>query len=88
MKINFNGHSPAEREVELSQDEIKLIFDLMKRQFLDHLEYTSAFERESSYESYVNTKVRALCKSNDVDVAYKPDRLAFFDAILEKMEWK
>jgi hypothetical protein len=88
MKINFTGHSPTEREVEISQDEIKLIFDLMKRQFLDHLEYTSAFERESSYESYVNAKVRALCKSNDVDVSYTPDRISFFDAILEKMEWK
>lgn len=87
MKITFNGHQPAEREVELSQDEIKLIFDLMKRQFLDHIEYTSAFERESSYESYVNAKVRALCVNNSVDASYTPDRLAFFKAILEQMEW-
>ena len=44
MKIQFNGHSPTERETELSQEELAEIFEALKYQFITHIEYTSAFE--------------------------------------------
>ena len=86
MKIQFNGHSPTERETELSQEELAEIFEALKYQFLTHIEYTSAFERQTSYQTPENIRIRNLCENHGVDVAYAPDRLNFFTAVLEKME--
>jgi hypothetical protein len=86
MKIKFDGHSPTERETELSQEELSEIFEALKYQFLTHIQYTSVFERETSYETPENTRIRKLCENHGVDVAYTPDRLNFFTAILEQME--
>ena len=92
MKIEFNGHSPTERETELSQEELAEIFEALKYQFLTHIEYTSAFERQTSYETSGNTRIRKylriirkLCENHGVDVAYAPDRLNFFTSIIDKM---
>ena len=85
MKIEFNGHSPTERETELSQEELASVFEVMKQKFLDHIEYTSAFERQTSYETSGNTRIRKLCENHGVDVAYAPDRLNFFTSIIDKM---
>jgi hypothetical protein len=41
MKIKFDGHSPTERETELSQEELAEIFEVLKNQFLTHIEYSS-----------------------------------------------
>jgi len=86
MKINFNGHSLSQRETELSQEELTEIFEALKYQFLTHIEYTSSFERNSSYETPENTRIRNLCENHGVDVAYTPDRLNFFTAIIEQMK--
>jgi hypothetical protein len=85
MKIKFDGHSPMERETELSQEELAEIFEALKYQFLTHIEYSSVFERETSYETPENTRIRNLCENHGVDVAYTPDRLNFFTAILDEM---
>ena len=85
MKIEFNGHSPTERETELSQEELAEIFEALKYQFITHIEYTSAFERQTSYETSGNTRIRNLCENHGVDVAYAPDRLNFFTSIIDKM---
>jgi hypothetical protein len=86
MKIEFNGHSPTERETELSQEELTEIFEALKYQFLTHIEYTSSFERNPSYETPENLTIRKLCENHGVDVAYAPDRLNFFTAVLDKIE--
>ena len=86
MKINFTGHSINQRETELSQEELAEIFEVMKQKFLDHIEYTSSFERNSSYETPENLTIRNLCENHGVDVAYTPDRLNFFTAIIEQMK--
>ena len=86
MKINFNGHTLSARETELSQEELTEIFEALKYQFLTHIEYTSSFERNSSYETPENLTIRKLCENHGVDVAYTPDRLNFFTAVLDAME--
>ena len=85
MKINFTGHSINQRETELSQEELAEIFEALKYQFITHIEYTSAFERQTSYQTPENIRIRKLCENHGVDVAYAPDRLNFFTSILEKM---
>ena len=38
------------------------LFEIVtKYQFLTHIEYTSAFERQTSYETTGNTRNRNLC---------------------------
>jgi hypothetical protein len=86
MKIKFDGHSPTERETELSQEELAEIFEAVKYQFLTHIEYTSVFSGEArSYETPENICIRKLCENHGVDVAYTPDRLNFFTSVLEAL---
>jgi len=83
MKIAFNGHSPTERETELTQEELALIFEVMKKKFLDHIEYGKF---DYSYSSHNQQIVVKLCDDHQVDVYYEKDRVAFFKAIVDKME--
>jgi hypothetical protein len=85
MKITFDGHISSTRETELSQEELAEIFEALKYQFLTHIEYSSVFERQPSYETPENLTIRNLCENHGVDVAYTPDRLNFFTAILDEM---
>jgi L-rhamnose isomerase len=80
MKINFTGHSTTEREVEINQEEMSLVFELMKQHFLTHVEF-GTFE-----SAYYSTPEEKLCQNHQVDVGYKKDRLAFFQAIMSNME--
>ncbi len=83
MKINFTGHSATEREEELTQKEMVLLFEVMKEEFLSHIEF-------GIYDCHSFTlgdkRVKKLCQNHQVDVFYKKDRLAFFRAIMDKME--
>jgi len=83
MKIAFNGHSPTERETELTQEELALIFEVMKQKFLDHIEYGKF---NYSYQPYDQLVVTKLCDDHQVDVDYEKDRVAFFKAIVDQME--
>ena len=83
MKIAFNGHSPTERETELTQEELALIFEVMKQKFLDHIEYGKFYY---SYPTADQLAVTKLCNDHQVDVDYEKDRVAFFKAIVDKME--
>lgn len=83
MKINFTGHSQTERETELSQEEMVLLFEVMRRKFRDHIEYGKF---NNSYPSYEETIVTQICENHQVDVEYKKDRVAFFEAVLNNME--
>ena len=83
MKINFTGHSATEREVELTQQEMVLLFEVMKEEFLTHIEF-GTYDCHS-YSSQ-DKGIKKLCQNHQVDVFYKKDRLAFFRAIMNNME--
>ena len=83
MKINFNGHSASQRETEISQQELALVFELMKEQMIDHIEYGKFNYSFPSKDQLVVTK---LCDDHQVDVDYEKDRVAFFTSIIEQME--
>ena len=83
MKINFTGHSATEREVELTQEEMVLLFEVMKDEFLTHIEFATFDSR--SY-NLGDKGIKQLCQNHQVDVCYKKDRLAFFHAIMNSME--
>ena len=83
MKINFNGHSASQRETEISQKELSLLFEVMKLKFLDHIEYGKF---NYSFPSKDQLAVTKLCDDHQVDVDYEKDRVAFFTSIIEQME--
>ena len=83
MKINFNGHSSSQRETEISQKELSLVFKLMKDQLITHIEYGRF---DDSFPNSEQLAVRKLCEDHLVDVDYGKDRVAFFIAIIEQIE--
>lgn len=86
MKITFDGHISSTRETEISQEELVKLFEVVKNQFLNHIQYSSSFEKPvksySYYESDENRTIRELCENHGVDVSYTPDRLNFFRAVI------
>ena len=84
MKINFTSHSVTEREVEFTQEELNLVFELMKQSFLNHIEF-GRFDEEY-YATPEQKATRKFCDKHQVDASYKKDRVAFFEAILNNME--
>ena len=83
MKITFQGHSPTERQVELTQEELFQLFEAMKESLLDDVEY-GQFEGYSFYNEK-SKKIMKLCETHGVDVAYTKDRLAFFTEITKNL---
>jgi hypothetical protein len=83
MKITFQGHSPTERQTELSQQELHTFFEVMKESLLDSVEY-GKFEGYSFYNEK-SKKIMELCETHGVDVAYTKDRLAFFTEIVKNL---
>ena len=83
MKITFNGHQQAERQVELSQQELFQLFEAMKESLLDDVEY-GQFAGYSLYNEK-SKKIMKLCETHNVDVAYIKDRLAFFTEIIKNL---
>ena len=83
MKINFNGHSSSQRETEISQKELSLVFEVMKDQLITHIAYGRF---DDSFPNSEQLAVRKLCEDHSVDVDYGKDRVAFFTAIIEQME--
>ena len=83
MKITFQGHSPTERQVELSQQELFQLFEVMKQSLIDTVEF-GTFDGYSFYGEK-DEKIMELCETHNVDVAYTKDRLNFFKSIVEKI---
>lgn len=82
MKITFDGHPQTQREIILTEEELNEIFELIKYEFMRHIEFTSEFDRTYSYQDCGAKVILKLCESHDVDVSYKKDRMAFFSAVL------
>lgn len=84
MKIKFKGHQVIDREVELSNQELKTIFEVMKQTLIDKVEF-GTFDGYSYYAPDVE-RIIQLCKAHNVNVSHKKDRLTFFAKIVENLE--
>ncbi len=83
MKIQFKGHQATEREVELSQQELFQLFEIMRREFEEHITY--ARFRDCYSPTQTEKSIIDFCNSHSVDVEYDRDRVAFFSAILTEL---
>jgi hypothetical protein len=84
MKIQFQGHSKIDREVELTQQELFQLFEIMRREFKEHITY--ARFRDCYSPTATEKSIMDYCKQHGVDVEYDRDRVAFFSAILNDLK--
>lgn len=82
MKIQFKAHQEADREIELSQQELFQLFEIMKGEFENHITYASFKYQNTECEK----NIAQYCESYGVDVEYDKDRIAFFTAILDNLK--
>jgi hypothetical protein len=83
MNIKFKGHQATEREIELSQQELHTLFEMMRREFKEHITY-SRF-RNCYSPTQTEKGIIDFCNSHSVDVEYEKDRVAFFSSILDNL---
>jgi hypothetical protein len=84
MNIKFQGHSQTDRELELSQQELFQLFEIMRREFKEHITY--ARFRDCYSPTATEKSIIDFCNSHNVDVEYDKDRIAFFKEILKNMK--
>ena len=84
MKIQFKGHQATDREVELSQQELFQLFEIMRREFEEHITY--ARFRDCYSPTQTEKNIVDFCNSHNVDVEYDKDRVAFFKEILKNLK--
>jgi hypothetical protein len=84
MKIQFKGHSQTDRDVELSQQELFQLFEIMRREFKEHITYSTF--RRIRMPTETEKSIMDYCQQHGVDVEYDKDRIAFFDAILNNLK--
>ena len=84
MKIQFQGHSKTDREVELTQQELFQLFEIMRKEFVEHITY-SRF-RNCYSPTPAEKSIIDFCNSHNVDCEYDRDRVAFFSAILDNLK--
>ena len=84
MNIKFKGHSPTEREVEITQKELFQLFEIMRKEFREHITY--ARFRDSYSTTPTERSIVDFCNFHSVDVEYDKDRIAFFSAILDNLK--
>ena len=86
MNISFNGHKKTDRTAEITQEQLKSIFEVMKDEFMSHIEFSPSLDHPSRYCSEEDKIICKICDTHGVDVEYKKDRIAFFKAIVDSME--
>jgi hypothetical protein len=84
MNIKFKGHQATEREVELTQQELFQLFEIMRKEFVEHITYSRFRNIYSPTET--EKSIIDFCNSHSVDVEYDKDRIAFFSAILNNLK--
>lgn len=84
MKIQFKGYKATDREVELSQQELFQLFEIMRREFKEHITY--ARFRDCYSPTQTEQSIAEYCKNHSVDVEYDKDRISFFTAILDNLK--
>jgi len=83
MKIQFKGHSQTDRELELSQQELFQLFEIMRKEFIEHITYSKF--RNIYSPTATEKSIMDYCEQHGVDVEYDKDRIAFFKAILSNL---
>jgi len=86
MKINFKAHQVTDREVEFSRDDQVRLFEMMKKEFIEHITY-SKFSN-LSYIASTDRQLGEFCKDYGVDIEYDKDRVAFFTALVKEMKYQ
>jgi hypothetical protein len=84
MNIKFTAHQSTERELELSQQELFQLFEMMRKEFKEHITYGS-FKR-IRMPTETEKSIMDYCKQHGVDVEYDKDRIAFFTAIIDNLK--
>jgi hypothetical protein len=84
MNIKFTAHQTTERELDLSQQELFQLFEIMRREFKEHITYSRFRNCYSPTET--EKSIIDFCNSHNVDVEYDKDRIAFFKAILSNLK--
>jgi sialic acid synthase SpsE len=84
MNIKFQAHQATEREVELTQQELFQFFEIMKKEFIEHITYGTF--RRIRMPTETEKSIMDYCKQHGVDVEYDKDRIAFFSAILDNLK--
>jgi len=84
MNIKFTAHQTTEREVELTQQDLFKFFEIMKKEFKEHITY--ARFRNIYSPTKTEQSIIDYCDDHGVDVEYDNDRIAFFDAILNNLK--
>ena len=84
MNIKFQAHQATEREVELSQQELFQLFEIMRREFKEHITY--ARFRDCYSPTQTEKNIVDFCNSHNVDCEYDKDRISFFKEILKNMK--
>lgn len=79
MQITFPGHVSTDRSVTVDEADLADLHDLLRDQFLEHVQYGSF---TTAYISGTDKGILEFCSRYGVDGAYTPDRLAFFKALL------
>jgi hypothetical protein len=79
MQITFEGHASTNRSVTIDEADLAVLNDLLRQQFLEHVQYGSF---TNAYVSGTDKNLLEFCSRYGVDGAYTPDRLAFFKALL------
>lgn len=86
MKIKFTGHVESQREVEISQEDLKKLFKAILQEFIFHVTYSSAYKKTSGFTSPVEETVANICKKHNVDFCYEKDRVSFMKEIVNSIE--
>ena len=85
MKITFNGHSPTDREVEFTHDDQVRLFEMMKKEFIEHITYSKFMD--GCYITSTDRQLGEFCKDYGVDIEYDKDRVAFFTSLIKEMRY-
>jgi hypothetical protein len=85
MKITFDGHQQAKREIDFTQDDQVRLFEIMKQEFIEHITYARF---GSAYPTHTERQLENFCNGYGVDIEYSKDRVEFFTAIIEEMKYQ
>ena len=86
MKIKFNGHSPIDREVDFTHEDQLRLFEIMKKEFINHNTY--ARFTNIYHPTHLEQQLAKFCNDFGVDVEYDKDRVEFFTALIKEMKFQ
>lgn len=84
MNITFKGHTPAQRQATITQDQFYRLFEAMKEDMLSHVEFSKISENDHLFPQ--DKIICDICKEHGVNFRYRKDLVAFFKAIFDNME--